>query len=83
MFAANFLLLAREPGFAWARFKEVARWLLLVYLVIAGMIEFAFVYDHTHGAVLAVMTALLALFMLNVPLIAGFTVGWYDTPGHE
>ena len=83
VFAANFLLLTREPGFAWTRFREVARWLLLVYLVIAGMIEFAFVYDHTHGAVLAVMTALLALFMLNVPLIAGFTVAWYDTPGHE
>ena len=80
---ANVALLARQPGFRWTRFREVARWLLLVYLVIAGMIEFAFLYDHTHGAVLAVMTLLLVLFMLNVPLIGGFTVAWYDAPVAE
>ena len=81
--AANVALLARRPGFAWSQFRRVARWLLVVYLVIAGMIEFAFIYDHTHGAVLAVMTALLALFMLNVPLIGGFTVAWYTAPASE
>ena len=83
VFGANLALLARQPGFAWSRFAEVARWLLLAYLVIAGMIEFAFLYDHTHGAVLVVMTALLTLFMLNVPVIGGFTVAWYDAPASE
>ena len=83
VFGGNLALLARQPGFAWARFRQVALWLLIVYLGIAGMIEFAFLYDHTRGAVLAVMTALLALFMLNVPLIGGFTVAWYDAPGRD
>ncbi|HKS78440.1 MAG TPA: hypothetical protein VJQ07_06185, partial [Gaiellaceae bacterium] len=50
--AANVLLLARRPGFAWWRFGQVARWTLLAYVVIAGMLEYTFVYDHTHGAVL-------------------------------
>lgn len=83
VFGGNLVLLARQPGFAWSRFGQVARPLLLAYFVIAGMIEFAFLYDHTHGAVLAVMTALLALFMLNVPVIAGFTVAWYDALASE
>jgi hypothetical protein len=46
--------------------------------VIAGMIEFAFVYDHTRGAQLAVMSAMLALFMLNVPVLIAFTVARYQ-----
>jgi hypothetical protein len=76
--ALNIALLARTPGFAWRRFAEIARWLLLVYIVFAGMIEYAFVYDHTRGATLVVMTLLLATFTLNVPLIAGFTVARYE-----
>lgn len=76
--ALNVALLARRPGFAWARFRLVAGWMLLVYLVLAGMIEYAFVYDHTRGAVLLVMSLLLAVFALNVPLIAGFTVARFE-----
>jgi len=76
----NAVLLARQPGFAWSRFQQVARWMLLAYAVIAGMIEYAFVYDHTRGAVLGVMTVLLATFTLNVPLIAAFTVARYEPP---
>jgi hypothetical protein len=43
------------------------------------MIEFAFVYDHTRGPQLAVMTAMLALFMLNVPVLIAFTVARYQS----
>jgi hypothetical protein len=75
----NALLLSRIEGFAWARFFQVARWALLAYAVIAGMIEFAFVYDHTRGPQLAVMTAMLALFMLNVPVLIAFTVARYQS----
>jgi hypothetical protein len=57
----NALLLSRIPGFAWYRFFQVGRWSLLAYAIIAGMIEFAFIYDHTRGAQLAVMTLMLAL----------------------
>jgi hypothetical protein len=76
--ALNVALLTRVPGFAWWRFAQVARWMLLAYAVIAGMIEYAFLYDHTRGATLAVMTLLLVTFTLNVPLIAAFTVARYE-----
>ena len=74
----NAVLLSRIPGFAWDLFFQVGRWGLLAYAVIAGMIEYAFVYDHTRGAQLAVMTAMLALFMLNVPVLIAFTVARYQ-----
>jgi hypothetical protein len=74
----NAVLLARTPGFARRRFFQVARWALLGYAVIAGMIEYAFVYDHTRGAQLVVMTLMLALFMLNVPVLIAFTVARYE-----
>ena len=40
----------RLRDFAWERFLQVAGWALLAYAVIAGMIEYAFVYDKTRGA---------------------------------
>ena len=46
--------------------------------VIAGMIEYAFIYDHTRGTQLVIMTAMLVLFMLNVPLLIGFTVARFQ-----
>ena len=75
----NAFLLSRIEDFAWTRFFQVGRWALLAYALIAGMIEFAFVYDHTRGAQLVVMTAMLALFMLNVPVLIAFTVARYQT----
>ena len=76
----NAVLLSRLQPFAWSRFFEVGRWALLAYVLIGGMIEFAFVYDHTRGAQLVVMTAMLALFMLNVPVLIAFTVARYQAP---
>jgi hypothetical protein len=77
----NAVLLARVRPFAWGRFFQVGRWALLAYAVIAGMIEYAFVYDHTRGAQLVVMTLMLLLFMLNVPLLIAFTVARFQTTG--
>ena len=76
--AVNGVLLARTRGFAWWRFAQVMRWGLLAYLVVAGMLEYTFLYDHTHGAPLAVMSCMLVLFMLNVPLLMAFTVARYE-----
>jgi hypothetical protein len=75
---ANAILLSRLSDFAWKPFFQVARWALLAYAIIAGMIEFAFVYDKTRGAPLVVMTLMLALFMLNVPVLIAFTVARYQ-----
>lgn len=72
--ALSVLLLSRHPGFAWAVFFSVARWALLAYLVIAGMIEFAFIHNHAGGAALVVLSLMLLVFALDVPLSIGFTV---------
>ena len=72
------VLVTRTPDFAWRRFFQVWAWTLLAYVVIAGMIEYAFVYDHTHGAVLAVMTLMLVVFLLAPPLLVAFTVARFQ-----
>lgn len=76
--AVNLLLIWRAPGFARWRFLQVLRWGLLGYLVVAGMLEYTFLYDHTRGAVLAIMTGMLFLFMVNVPLLMAFTVARFE-----
>jgi len=75
---ANGFLISRIREFAWWRFFEVFRWALLAYLVIAGMLEYTFLYDHTHGEPLVIMTCMLVLFMVNVPLLLAFTVARYQ-----
>jgi hypothetical protein len=78
---ANAVMLSRLRDFAWDRFRQVAGWALLAYAVIAGMIEYAFVYDHTRGTQLAILTVTLVLFMLNVPVLIAFTVARYQQSG--
>ena len=78
LLGTNAVLLSRTRPFAWWRFFQVMRWGLLAYLVVAGMLEYTFLYDHTHGAPLAIMTAMLLLFMVNVPLLMAFTVARYQ-----
>jgi hypothetical protein len=77
----NVVLLARLRDFNWHRFFQSARWMLLAYLVTSGMIEYVFVYDHTRGTTLLVLTLMLVVFALDIPVILGFTVGRYQRPG--
>jgi hypothetical protein len=73
----NVVALSRIRDFARARFLQVAGWSLLAYAIIGGMIEFAFVYDHTRGSQLLLLTLMLVLFVINVPILIGFTVARY------
>jgi hypothetical protein len=73
----NVLALARVEGFAWGRLFEVGRWALLAYSIIAGMIEYVFLRNHTSGGPLVVLTLSLIVFAVNVPLLIGFTVARY------
>jgi hypothetical protein len=77
LLAVNMILLARVRDFAWDRFFEVGKWSLLAYLVIAGMIEYAFLRDHIRGGSLVVLTLSLAVFAVHVPMLVGFTVARY------
>ena len=81
LLAINGMLLAQIDGFAWRRFRQVAGWVLLAYLVIAGMLEYVFVYDHTRGTQLLILTLMLAVFAVNVPMLLGFSVARFDEPG--
>jgi hypothetical protein len=77
LLAINLLLLARVRGFAWRRFFEVARWTLLAYALVAGMIEYVFLRNHTSGGPLVVLTLSLVLFAVQVPVLISFTVARY------
>ena len=50
---------------------------LLAYVVIAGMIEYAFLQDHIRGGTLVVLTLSLVVFAVHVPMLVGFTVARY------
>jgi hypothetical protein len=73
-------VLARVRDFAWHTFFVVGGWALAAYLVIAGMLEFVFVLDHTRGSLLIVLTLMLAVYAINVPLLLAFSVARYQ-PG--
>jgi hypothetical protein len=79
LLAANVVMLIRTRGLAWDKFFLVGRWTLLSYVIAAGLIEFAFVKDHTRGGPLVVLSAMLVLFAVNVPLIISFTVARYQS----
>ena len=74
LLALNAVLLARVNGFPWHRFFEVAKWSLLAYLVISGLIEYAFLRDHISGGALVVLTLSLVVFSVHAPALVGFTV---------
>ena len=75
---AGVVMITRVAGFSWDTFVRVGRWALVAYIVAAGMIEFAFVRNHTRGAPLAVVTGMLVVFALDVPFLIATTVARYD-----
>ena len=74
-------VLARVRDFAWRTFFVVGAWTLAAYLVIAGMLEFVFVLDHTPGRLLTVLTLMLAIFAVDIPLLLAFSVARYQPAG--
>jgi hypothetical protein len=90
LLAAGAALLAVAAGlvsslrpFAWRTFRQVAGWAVVAYVVIAGLLEFTFVYDHTRGSLLLVLTLSLVVFALDIPLLLGFSVARYQEPGPD
>lgn len=77
LMAFNLLSLTRVRDFAWDQFFSVAKWSLLAYVVIGGMIEFVFVHNHVRGSTLVVLTLSLVIFAIHVPTLMGFTVARY------
>lgn len=71
---ANVVLIVRIAAFAWPVFFRVLGWGLLAYAVIAGILEYVFVYDHTPARLLALFTGMLVLFAVDVPLMLAYSV---------
>jgi peptidoglycan/LPS O-acetylase OafA/YrhL len=76
----NVAQLGRLRDFSWSTFYLVAKWSLVAYLAITGMLEYVFVLDGTRGTTLVVMTVMLALFALDVPMLLAFSVARYQPP---
>jgi hypothetical protein len=74
LMAGNLIALARVDGFAWHAFFGVARWSLLAYAVIAGMLAWVFVKDGLSGGQLVILLLSLVVFAVHVPVLMGFTV---------
>lgn len=83
LLAINVLLLYRSEGFPWDRFFAVAKWAMLAYAIIAGMIEYAFLRDELKGGPLVVLTLSLVVFAVHVPLLIGFTVARFHDPARD
>lgn len=69
---------ARLRDFAWDAFFLVLKWAGLAYLVIAGMLEYVFVYDHTRGSMLVVLTLSLLVFAVDVPMLLAYSVARFQ-----
>lgn len=75
---ANMVLLSRVPVFAWKSFFKVARWTFLAEGIVAGLLEYIFIFDGTHGSVLLLMSSALIIFVLDLSVLFGFSVAQFQ-----
>jgi hypothetical protein len=80
LLAGNLLSLTRVPDFAWGRFMQVFTWALLAYAVIAALVAYSFIHNHTRGGALVVLLLSLVVFVVHVPTLIGFTVARFHVP---
>ena len=78
LLAVNIVMVSRIRPFAWDKFFLVAKWALLAYLLIAGMLEYVFVVDGTPGSVLALLSGSLLVYATDIPLLLAFSVARYQ-----
>ncbi len=74
----NLILLRQIKDFDWKVFTTVAKWTLLAYGLFAAALEYIFIKDGSRGGVLALMSATLVIFAINLPIHFGFTVARYS-----
>ena len=84
LFASMLFLLAtvvglvRRSGFAWGRFFTVAKYVVLMTLVITSMLEYVFVFDGMRGKPLVVMSVVLGITAIDIPILWGFSVARHE-----
>lgn len=72
--------ISRLRDFAWGVFFRVGLWALAAYIVITGILEFVFIFDHTRGSMLVVFSCSLAIFAIDIPVLLAFSVARYQEP---
>jgi hypothetical protein len=77
LFAA--IWLSQIKNLAWDKFFKVFRWVILEYVVEAGMLEYIFIYDHVRGQMLVILTLALILFAIDIPIIMSFTAARFQS----
>jgi hypothetical protein len=79
---ATIVLILRKKPFARKRFFTVAKWVFLYILVLTGMGEYVMAFDGMRGEPLVVMNIILLLFLVNIPMLWGFSVARHErNPG--
>ena len=78
LLVASVVALTRLRAFDWRTFRVVGGWALLAYVVIAAILEYVFVLDHTRGAVLVVLSLMLLVFAVDIPIVLAFSVARYQ-----
>jgi hypothetical protein len=78
MYAAAVWRLLRTRTYAWPTFFAVARPTFLAAGTAAVLIEFAFYYDKTGGRSLAILSTALALIVLDLALLLGYSVARHE-----
>ncbi len=79
----NIVGLARSKALSRATFFKVGKWAFLAYVIVAGMLEYVFIFDGTRGNALILLTSMLVVFAVNVPMIIAFTVARYQDTALE
>jgi hypothetical protein len=75
---AQLVMIGSLDHFSRSSFHTVSLYALAAYTVIGGMIEYVFIKNGTRGEELALLTWGLVLFVIDVPLILGFSVARYQ-----
>ncbi len=72
------VLIASRKPFSRHIFFKVAKWVFLYMLVLSGVGEYVLVFDGTRGQALVALTAILLLFLINIPMLWGFSVARHE-----
>jgi hypothetical protein len=75
---ATVVLILRKRPFARKRFFTVAKWVFLYILLLTGMGEYVMAFDGMRGEALVIMTVILLLFLVNIPMLWGFSVARHE-----
>jgi hypothetical protein len=78
LLAATVIAMLRRPNFVWKRFFGVAKWVVLMTLLITSMMGYVFVFDGMRGAPLAIMLVMLAVTAIDIPILFGFSVARHE-----